>query len=306
MNRYPTPPATPRVTGTIPSDNTVRGFSLIELLVTVTIIAILAAVAIPVFANQREKAALTVAVQDGQQLAKNVSAELQTTNVTTGSSGTTIVGTGTPVTSITLNYGVGATPATSVIPVRTSTGTTVSGSIAPNATTPQNYCIKLVNNGQTAIYTERGLQTTAVDCLNGTTSSTSVASNLLASSGLVVWNPNQTVTVSNDNGWKRVDTVQTTSSPGVFVATPVPVTPNTNYTYSIDAYKTAPGAALLYVDSTSGVAIIFAGTIPTTSSRVSITFNSGANTAIRLAVLWAPPGGAGSSMWLKDPALTIS
>jgi len=271
-------------------DNSQTGFSLVEILVVSTIMVILATISFKVFTNNKTKAQesqipirlaeVAFAVESYKQLRGGKLTGLTSYNL--------------------LPEGYDASASTIMVCPDWSNG----------AASPGKYTLYgKVPNGVGTQWFQLGSNIGDAAKSVGTTQPSDLCASPIQPSIIppnsLTWTPNQTVTVSNDNGWKRGDTVQTTSSPGIVVAD-VPVTPNTNYTYSIDAYKTAPGAAFLYVGTTSWSTIIFAGTIPTTSSRVSTTFNSGANTTVRLAVLWNPPGGAGSSMWLKDPALTIS
>jgi len=146
-----------------------EGFSLVELLVTVVIIAVLAAIAIPLYSNQKNKAALSAAQQDARAIGSAINgmlleyAHLGTSNGTIGYSA--------PNVTFTLTA-PSPTTAPASISVRLSPNSTFSvGSTLANT---RQWCIKITNSSgsttQSAVVTEAGLQAGMTTCSNGAAS----------------------------------------------------------------------------------------------------------------------------------------
>ena len=112
-----------------------QGFTLIELLVVMIIIGILAAIAIPVFLNQRKKARDTSTKADVSTVGKEIA-----TYYVDGQGGLTVTqagGAGTPI-----NISAGAT---SITDVKVSNGTTFVQEKATAGTEDSTWCVELKN-----------------------------------------------------------------------------------------------------------------------------------------------------------------
>ena len=136
-----------------------EGFTLIELLVVIIIIGILAAIAIPVFLNQRKKATEASLKSDLRTVANEMETyytDFQVYPNVTGDSTTQAATIGTGASAVT---------------VKTSKGNVVTGTSAVGAgVVAGTFCLTAINDGLTATSTYRydsdkgGLQDKNVAC----------------------------------------------------------------------------------------------------------------------------------------------
>ncbi len=141
-----------------------KGFTLIEILIVIAIIGTLAAIAIPVYTTQTNKAHLSVAITDGNLWNNTLSTDFQNyNNLGTAPTNNTTAITLNPTTgtlTITLNNPTPNTNPTITDTVSVTPGTTLTVSGISNL----NYCYAVNNNGQTAIYTQDGYQPNKTTC----------------------------------------------------------------------------------------------------------------------------------------------
>jgi len=145
------------------------GFSLVELLVTVVIIAVLAAIAIPLYNSQRNKAALSAATDDARSIGMEILSMMQdySNNGTSTTAIPALSASGTL--TITMVAPTPATPLTQVTTVRLSPNSTMTGGLKPSST---GFCIKVANTAGTAtqyaVFDETGIRPGFTTCTTTT------------------------------------------------------------------------------------------------------------------------------------------
>ena len=143
-------------------NNKQRGFTLVELVVTLGIIGVVSAIAIPLFTSQQSTASKSVAVNDGASLALVVTNELKDFS-NYGTAPTTNSGSGQAITfdgsllSIKLGSPINDTLSTEAT---ASIGTTIQTS----GISDRVWCFQLDNGGSAAVYTQDGYIDGALSC----------------------------------------------------------------------------------------------------------------------------------------------
>jgi len=146
-----------------------EGFSLVELLVVIVIIGILAAIAIPLYNNQRSRAYQATAEYDGRNLSLEISSMLSraTDMGTSPASNTSWVAWDPETSELTLSFDGSPIGVSEVTTVRLTAGTNISTSGyegGPVGAFGPVWCVAVENSGELAVYTEAGLQAGATQC----------------------------------------------------------------------------------------------------------------------------------------------
>jgi prepilin-type N-terminal cleavage/methylation domain-containing protein len=139
------------------------GFSLIEILVAVAILAVVSSVAVPVFLNQKARGYFATAESDATKVRDEI-LSMSKSYESFGNSGSVTYASS----NLTLNVGTSfigstaSTPQTQVASLTLTEGSTVGASVLYSGGT--NFCVKVSNNGKSVVANQAGIQNDLTDC----------------------------------------------------------------------------------------------------------------------------------------------
>jgi prepilin-type N-terminal cleavage/methylation domain-containing protein len=238
------------------------GFSLIELLVVVAILAVLAAIAVPTFMNQKRKAADGVVVSDVKNLANNLASSLVVDNavVTAGADGNpasnngniTIDGVDIPKNGVGVFVDTTTNPKSWCVSEQSSSGKVYAASNTKRGVfEAQNLCVSATSTPDAGVNTG-GVIVSAIGNLLTPNQANAVKAGFAADS-IYITSTQETASSL------RVNTIMTTSS-AALTPTPAPTVPAAGVIYHTEAYITNPagntkpaGCIMQFRDASSAV-----------------------------------------------------